>query len=93
MRIYKIILVLSAMALSACSKANNTDAARAVLPPAVHADKSTSVPVDSTPPAISAVTAAPGSTSATITWTTDKNSSSRVDYGTSPAALTASTFD
>jgi glutaminyl-peptide cyclotransferase len=54
MRIYKFILVLAAMGLSACSKTNNADAASAVLPPAVHADNSTSAPVDSTPPAFNA---------------------------------------
>ena len=39
-------------------------------------------------PVISAVTATPGSTSATITWTTDETSTSRVDYGTSSGSLT-----
>ena len=42
------------------------------------------------PPIISAVTATPGATSATITWTTDKPANSRVDYGTSPGSLTLS---
>ena len=42
----------------------------------------------SLPPVITAVMATPGSTTETITWTTDKLSSSRVDYGTSPSALT-----
>jgi glutaminyl-peptide cyclotransferase len=54
MRIYKFILVLAVMALSACSKANNADAARPVVRPAVHADNSTSASVDSTPPAFNA---------------------------------------
>jgi hypothetical protein len=40
------------------------------------------------PPVITAVTAAPGITTSTITWTTDTNSTSRVDYGTSPTTLT-----
>ena len=39
-------------------------------------------------PVITAVTAAPGTTTAAITWTTDKSSNSRVDYGTSPGSLT-----
>lgn len=43
-------------------------------------------------PAItSGPSATPGSTSATITWTTDVASTSQVDYGTSPTALTNST--
>jgi phosphodiesterase/alkaline phosphatase D-like protein len=42
-------------------------------------------PTDTTPPVISAVTATPGTTTATITWTTDKNSGSQVDYGTTTA--------
>ncbi|HVP10941.1 MAG TPA: DUF4082 domain-containing protein, partial [Phycisphaerae bacterium] len=41
------------------------------------------------PPSISAVTATPGSSTATITWTTDKSSTSRVDYGISAGALTS----
>ena len=40
------------------------------------------------PPVITLVTATPGTTTATITWTTDKASTSRVDYGTSATALT-----
>src|SRR5450755_870500 len=47
----------------------------------------------SLPPVITAVTATPGSTTETITWTTDKLSSSRVDYGTSPSALTLTAQD
>ena len=42
------------------------------------------------PPVISSLTASPGTTSATITWVTDKNASSRVDYGTSPSSLNQS---
>ncbi|MHA3774164.1 fibronectin type III domain-containing protein [Verrucomicrobiota bacterium sgz303538] len=38
-------------------------------------------PADSTPPAISALTAAPTNTGATVSWTTDEASSSRVEYG------------
>jgi len=48
----------------------------------------TFTPTDTTPPVITAVTATPGTTTATITWTTDKSSNSRVDYGTSPSSLT-----
>lgn len=45
-------------------------------------------------PAISAVQAvAVGSTSATVTWTTDTPSSSQVRYGTSPALGSATTLD
>jgi hypothetical protein len=40
------------------------------------------------PPVITAVTATPGTTTATIAWTTDKSSNSRVDYGTSSSSLT-----
>lgn len=54
MRIYKFILVLAAVGLSACSKANNADAASAVVPALVHADISSSAAVDSTPPAFNA---------------------------------------
>ncbi len=46
--------------------------------------------VDTTPPAISNVTATPGlNNTATIAWSTDEPATSRVDYGTSPTALTA----
>ncbi len=44
--------------------------------------------VDTTPPVISAVSAAPASSTATITWTTNEASTSRVDYGTNPSSLT-----
>ena len=37
---------------------------------------------DTTAPVITAVSAAPGSNTAVITWTTNENSTSRVDYGT-----------
>ena len=43
---------------------------------------------DTTPPVISALNAAPTSSSAVITWTTDEPSTSRVDYGASTPALT-----
>lgn len=38
-------------------------------------------PADTTPPTISSVQAATTTTSATITWTTDENASSQVEYG------------
>jgi hypothetical protein len=46
---------------------------------------------DATAPLITAVTATPAAdgASATVTWTTDEPATSRVDYGTSPEALTA----
>jgi hypothetical protein len=44
-------------------------------------------------PIISAVTATPGTTSATITWNTDVSATSRVDYGTSPSALNLNLSD
>ena len=47
----------------------------------------TTLTVDTTPPTISPITAAPSSTSATISWTTNEASTTRVDYGTSPSAL------
>ncbi len=52
----------------------------------------TNAPVDTTPPVISAVNAAPGAdgTSATITWTTDENSDSSVRYGTVSGGLNLS---
>jgi PKD repeat protein len=43
---------------------------------------------DTTPPVISAVSATATSTTATVVWTTNELSNSRVDYGTSPTALT-----
>ncbi len=46
--------------------------------------------VDTTPPAISGLTAAAGSTSATITWTTNEPATTRVNFGTSAAALNQS---
>lgn len=48
---------------------------------------------DVTPPEITAVKAAPGSTTAVITWTTDEPSTSRVDYGTSAQSLTLQGLD
>ncbi|HLC42884.1 MAG TPA: LamG-like jellyroll fold domain-containing protein [Methylomirabilota bacterium] len=42
---------------------------------------------DTTPPIISSVTVSPGNGTATITWTTDEASDSRVDYGTVPTSL------
>jgi Zn-dependent M28 family amino/carboxypeptidase len=53
MRICKFILLMAAMGLSACSKANNVDAASAVAPASVHADTSASV-ADSAPPPFNA---------------------------------------
>ena len=45
--------------------------------------------LDTTPPAISAVTATPGAGgTATITWTTDEAANSQVDYGTNSGSLT-----
>ena len=44
---------------------------------------------DTTPPVISAVSATPGATSATIIWTTNEASSSGVNYGTSSGSLTS----
>ena len=53
MRIYKLILVLAAIGLSACSKTNNVSGASAVAPASVQAD--TPAPVaDRTPPAFNA---------------------------------------
>src|SRR5260370_4147049 len=46
--------------------------------------------VDNVPPVISALAVAPASTTATITWSTNKASDSRVDYATSPSSLTQS---
>jgi hypothetical protein len=45
-------------------------------------------PPDTTPPVVSGVTATgTSSTSATVSWTTDENATSRVDYGTSATSL------
>ncbi len=46
--------------------------------------------VDGVPPVISAVIASPSASSAVVQWTTNEASDSRVDYGTSPTALTLS---
>ena len=43
--------------------------------------------VDTTPPAITSVTATPGTTSATISWTTSEPSTTQVNFGGSAAAL------
>jgi hypothetical protein len=49
---------------------------------------------DTTAPVISAVAAAPAPDgTATVTWTTDEAADSRVDFGTSPSALTQSASD
>jgi beta-glucanase (GH16 family) len=48
---------------------------------------------DTTPPVITAVKAAPGSNTALITWTTDKLSTSRVDFGMSAQSLTLNVVD
>jgi glutaminyl-peptide cyclotransferase len=53
MRINRFILVLAAIGLSACSKANNVDGASAIAPDAVHADTSAS-DADSAPPVFNA---------------------------------------
>ena len=52
----------------------------------------TTLPGDTTPPVISAVSATPGvnGTTATITWDTDEPANGRVDYGTDPNGLTES---
>jgi regulation of enolase protein 1 (concanavalin A-like superfamily) len=42
-------------------------------------------PGDTTPPVLSGVAAAPGSTTATVTWTTDEPADSRVEYGPTTA--------
>ena len=44
--------------------------------------------VDTMGPGIGSVTAVPSATGATVTWTSNEPSTSRVDYGTSPSALT-----
>jgi hypothetical protein len=49
--------------------------------------------VDATPPVISAIASTTNQTSATITWTTDENASSTVNYGTTAAYGAASTSD
>ncbi|MEO8289285.1 MAG: N,N-dimethylformamidase beta subunit family domain-containing protein, partial [Chloroflexota bacterium] len=50
--------------------------------------------VDTTPPAISAVSVVPGSGgTATVGWTTDEASNSRVDYGTSAGSLNLNAAD
>ncbi len=48
---------------------------------------------DTTPPAITLVSSSPGSTQATVTWTTDEWSDSGVRYGTSAASLTLTASD
>ena len=45
---------------------------------------------DITPPVISAVSVTPGTTTATVTWTTNEPSTSTVNYGTSAGTLGSS---
>ena len=52
-------------------------------------DYRASYEADTTAPAISAVAATATGTSATVTWTTDEPSDSRVDYGTAQGSLTS----
>jgi nitrogen fixation protein FixH len=55
---------------------------------------SVSITINNSSPVVSAVSAGtPGSTSATITWTTDKPSTSQVEYGISTTYLASSTLD
>ena len=49
----------------------------------------TSAVTDPTAPTITGLTASSTSTTATISWTTDEPATSRLDYGTSPVALTS----
>lgn len=51
------------------------------------------VALDTTPPVISSITAAPGATSANISWTTNKLANSVVTFGTNPANLTNTASD
>lgn len=51
-----------------------------------------SVP-DTTPPVISSITSAPGSTNATITWSTNEAANSQVGYGTTAAYGATTTLD
>ncbi len=54
----------------------------------------TATPPDTTPPAISGIASSNiGTTSATITWTTDEASDTRIEYGTSTAYGTFSTLN
>ncbi len=48
---------------------------------------------DGTPPVISALKATANNSAAVITWTTNEPSTSRVDYGTAPQALTQNAAD
>jgi hypothetical protein len=60
------------------------------------ASKSLSIAIialDTTPPTITAIVATPSSTTATITWTTNEPSDSRVDYGTNAATLSSTVTD
>jgi chitodextrinase len=50
-------------------------------------------PASTTPPVISNVSVNPANTTATVTWTTDKPSSSQVAYGTTTAYGSATTLD
>jgi hypothetical protein len=48
---------------------------------------------DTTPPLISAISSLPSSTTATITWTTNKTADSQVEYGTTTAYGQTTTLD
>ncbi len=52
----------------------------------------TAVGGDTIPPVVSSLNDAPATTSAVITWATDEPASARVNYGTSPAALTLTSY-
>jgi glucose/arabinose dehydrogenase len=62
-----------------------------------HADwgdaKITCTGTDTTPPAISAISAVPSSATAAVSWTTDEPSSSQVDYGTTTGYGASTTLD
>jgi fibronectin type 3 domain-containing protein len=54
---------------------------------------SVTTPVDTTPPAITNIVATPSTTTTTITWRTDKPSSSQVFYGTTTAYGSSTALD
>ena len=59
-----------------------------------YATSSISVTVDNTPPVISSISAGtPGETSATITWTTNENSNSQVNFGTTSSYGSTTTLN
>jgi VCBS repeat-containing protein len=67
--------------------------ARGLSPTEVFALAGQAVDPDTDPPVISNIQSSAGSITAAITWTTDEEATSRIEYGTSPAMGSSTTLD